>query len=187
MDTDNLATLDAAIAALGLTCVIEFVPLSKSRNAPKGGRPSKTSDLSVNWRVTLSKGGTKLTTDYMEGIARLPAELNPLKLSRTSDEWLVLVDACETGKAGRLIPSGYIANKKPLPVPELRDVLYCLVQDSEVLDYATFEDWAAGGGYDTDSRTAERTYRACLEIALQLRALIGETGLSVLKKEFQDY
>ena len=81
---------------------------------------------------------------------------------------------------------------KPIPksapiMPDAIDVLYSLTMDSSVLEYATFEDWASEYGYDADSRSAESTYRACLEIALKLRAAIGDAGLETLRNAFQDY
>ncbi len=71
--------------------------------------------------------------------------------------------------------------------PKAEDVLYSLVSDSDVLNSSGFEDWASNYGYETDSRSAEATYRACLELALKMRAAIGETGLSDLQTAFQDY
>lgn len=77
--------------------------------------------------------------------------------------------------------------KAPAIVPDPLDVLYSLAMDSDVLNYGTFECWAAEFGYDTDSRSAESTYRACLEIALKLRAAIGDAGMETLKTAFEDY
>jgi hypothetical protein len=58
---------------------------------------------------------------------------------------------------------------------------------TSVLDSGSFEEWAADYGFDTDSRKAETTYRACLDIALKLRNGIGEDGLRKLQEAFQDY
>ena len=71
--------------------------------------------------------------------------------------------------------------------PDPLSVVYSLVMDAGVLDHASFESWASDYGYETDSRSAEKTYRACLEIALQLRAAIGEAGIAALQTDFQDY
>lgn len=47
-------------------------------------------------------------------------------------------------------------------MPELADVLDCLVSDaSSVRNSRGFEDWCADLGYDTDSRKAEKTYKTC--------------------------
>ncbi len=71
--------------------------------------------------------------------------------------------------------------------PKLTDVVHSLVMDASVLDSGGFEDWAADLGYDTDSRKAESIYRECLEIALKLRAGLGESVLSELREAAQDY
>lgn len=79
-------------------------------------------------------------------------------------------------------------SSKPVPImPEPRDVIYSLVMDSSVLDSGCFEQWAAEFGYDTDSRAAESIYRACLEIALKMRAALGDDGMCKLQETFQDY
>lgn len=78
------------------------------------------------------------------------------------------------------------ATKSPIQ-PDPVNVIWCLQCDAGVIDYGTFEQWAADFGYDADSRSAEATYRACLETALKLRAGIGEEGLRQLQEAFQDY
>jgi hypothetical protein len=87
--------------------------------------------------------------------------------------------ACETGRAGN-----FGARVK---APDIRDVLYSLSMDADVLESASFEDWASNFGYDADSRKAEGIYQACLKIALQLRQLVGDAGLAQLREAFQDY
>lgn len=77
-------------------------------------------------------------------------------------------------------------NKRTIPnKPTLTDVLYSLVSDAQTVSYsAGFEDWCADLGYDDDSRSAEKTYRACQDIFFQLRQL-GD--LDELSELFQDY
>ena len=49
-------------------------------------------------------------------------------------------------------------------VPSLDEVLLCIQQDSRDILYShAFEDWAESLGFDTDSRSAERTYNAVRE------------------------
>jgi len=49
------------------------------------------------------------------------------------------------------------------------------VSDAQSVDDARdFEDWCAELGYDTDSRKAERTFRACQRIAERLRQFLGD-------------
>lgn len=60
------------------------------------------------------------------------------------------------------------------PIDRPDAVLDALVSDAaSYLDARSFEDWCAEFGYDTDSRTAERTYFACGEIAKKLTAFVG--------------
>lgn len=71
--------------------------------------------------------------------------------------------------------------------PNPADVMHSLLMDSTVLDSGGFEEWAAELGYDTDSRKAEEIYSACLEIALKVRAGLGESIMAELAEAAQDY
>lgn len=57
--------------------------------------------------------------------------------------------------------------------PTAADVLSCLVSDADALDYS-FEEWCGNFGYDTDSRTAEKTYKACCKSGMKTRKFLGE-------------
>jgi len=60
---------------------------------------------------------------------------------------------------------------EPIP-PELHNVLESLASDAMcVWDGETFEDFCHDLGYDADSRTAERVYHACIEIAQWFRRI----------------
>lgn len=160
-----------AIETLQLSIKSTFIPFSRSRN--KGEKSP-----SLNWSVTLEKNGKPvLTTDYMAGCAHVPGYN---QMDRSVDHAEMIRNACETGKTGR-----YDTRKKI--EPKAVDVIYSLVMDSDVLNYSSFEDWASNFGYDVDSRSAEKTYRACLEIALAFRSAVGESGLTMLAEAFQDY
>lgn len=65
-----------------------------------------------------------------------------------------------------------VKNTKP-KAPDVASVVDSLRCDSDVLNYSTFEDWADCFGYETDSRKAEKTYQACIQSAVQVRALFG--------------
>lgn len=59
--------------------------------------------------------------------------------------------------------------------PTVDEVLDILASDSSGADNArSFEDWASEYGYDTDSRKAERTFRAVQETSEKLKQLLGE-------------
>ena len=154
------------LIADGLTYSVQFVPWNQSRN-----RDDKTPSL--NWLVTIGRAGRgSLTTDYMQGIGHAPG-YKPLQRVTVDiqNQWEAIANTGRNrhGKA---------------KLPKLRDVLYSLVSDSDVLEHSCFDDWADCYGYDTDSREAERIYRACLDIALQLRQLID---LNEAREAFEDY
>lgn len=168
--------IKAVLEKHSLTIETVFVPWSQSRN-------SGEKFPSLNWRVTLKRGGEKiLSTDYSAGCAHAPSyQQRETVDSRDSVLW-----ECENGfkvfegSIGRIK-----ANKKPLQ-PDSVDVVYSLLMDSEVLEYSSFEEWAGAFGYDPDSRSGEKIYKACLEIALQFRR-IGESVISELREVYQDY
>jgi len=54
--------------------------------------------------------------------------------------------------------------------PTTAEVLDCLASDAAGLDISrNFADWCSEYGYDTDSRTAERIYKACVHEAVRLQ------------------
>lgn len=58
--------------------------------------------------------------------------------------------------------------------PSLADVMECLASDASTVENSRgFEDWAEDLGYDTDSRSAEATYQACVKQTDKLRRLLG--------------
>jgi len=136
----------------------EFIPHSKSRNAAQ--------EPSLNWRVTFTRGRT-LTADYMQGIGHLPGYSQRRTIHNVEYE----KRCAESGLCAREFESQGL---RKIPAPPLADVLQCLLMDAEAIDYGTFEEWADNFGYDSDSRAAERIYRACLETGLQLRAMLGD-------------
>jgi len=155
--------------ALGLTMTAEFVPWSQSRNKSE-------KSPSLNWRVTLHRSGRDiLTTDYMAGCGHCPSYTQS---KQSVDQANAVRHECETGRALGV-------GKKLLP--DLADVMHSLSLDASVIDCPTYEEWARETGYDPDSRKGEAIYRACLEIALKLRAAIGEDGLRQLAEACQDY
>ncbi len=57
--------------------------------------------------------------------------------------------------------------------PTVEDVLDCIASDAAGFENAgSFEDWAGDYGYDTDSRSAEKTYRVIETQARKLRQLL---------------
>lgn len=172
----------------GVTMDSVFVPFSRSRHAvPRDG---KKAWRSLNWSVTFKRNCRDiLTTDYAQGEAHCPAyksKVFRLPNGKT-DSWIrdkAIALECESGlisKAGLGTPGVYSSARDRVPAPHIGDVLHSLARDSDVLDYGGFESWAAELGFDSDSRAAESTYRACVEIALKLRNGLGPTLLAEVR------
>ena len=69
-------------------------------------------------------------------------------------------------------------------VPTLAGVLDCLASDAASYENAKdFEDFAAEFGYDSDSRSAERIYRAIRRQAEQLKRTLGDEAYQELLYE----
>lgn len=171
----------ALCADLALTVRCKFVPFSASRNVGEA-RPS------LNWRCTVTRDGKPIrgleSVDYMQGNGHCPASKAGLKrYPIKADLQRAIALECETGH--RAAPSHigstpYRTSAKVAP-PTAVDVISSLCRDSDVIDYSSFEDWAADFGFDPDSRKGEAIYRACLAHALALRAAIGEDNLAKLR------
>lgn len=206
-----------ALAELGLTVESVFVPFSKSRNAApkvKGEKPWLSLNWKVTIK---RNGREVLTCDYSagsahcpgHGVQKAPSTFRPhhyrksggrLRLANVAETLTQYREAlcaaeCESGVAmgwdgftTRAYKNTFKAKHPAVPIlPDAANVLHGLTMDSYVLDAGGFEEWAADFGYDTDSRAAKSTYRACLDIALKMRAALGDAGLSRLKEIFQDY
>ncbi len=176
---------------LGLTLESKFVPFSQSRNAePRDGQ--KEPWRSLNWKVTLNHNGREvLRTDYSQGTAHCPVNARESKRPRSANRqgasaaMIRSAEALEieTGKRAAFdFMDRARETRHPIPGPDIADVLHSLALDSEVLEHSCFEDWAGCFGYDEDSRTAESTYRQCLEIALKMRGAIGNARLNELQE-----
>ena len=172
-----------AIAALGLSVESVFIPWSQSRNKGESRR-------TLNWRVTIRRDGRDiLSTDYSAGVAYCPAYNDKALGARDSiDRRKAIESEMESGFVFDLRKYRMGMTPKGQQIkPDSVDVLYSLAMDSDAVEYNGFESWAENFGYDTDSRLAECTYRQCLQLALALRAAIGESGLESLRQAFQDY
>ena len=175
------------IAELGLTVDSVFVPNSKSRNKAEEHK-------SLNWTVTMKLNGLEiLSTDYSAGVANCPgynAKVSPY-WNRPAKTWqnAICEFECESGFHTKQFTAwgGFHADKSKPIMPNAIDVIHSLNMDSDVLNYSTFEEWAETFGYDPDSRNAEKVYKACMKIALKMRAALGESGLSRLNEIFEDY
>lgn len=189
-------TLPQAIEAMGITMTAVFVPWSASRN--KGEKeinystqkPTDRPRRSLNWRVTIHyQGRDVLTTDYGAGTGHCPADKAIWSVPGHSPQALkaeAIALETEKGMEATLMGGAVRASRKPI-LPNLADVIHSMASDSDVIDHPTFESWASDFGYDTDSRKGEAVYRACLELALKMRAGFGDAGLERLRAAAHDY
>ena len=177
-------TIEATAAKLGLTMTAKFVPWSLSRNAGE-------KEPSLNWKVTILRNGKEIMTmDYMAGCGHCPSHKQTFgKKPYGYDD--VIRWECEHGKRGQWSHNRdcavlHVRMDGPI-MPKLADVLHSLAMDADAIEYKDFEAWASEFGYDVDSRKAEATYRACLDIALKLRAAMGDAGLQELREAVSGY
>lgn len=168
-------TILAKLAELHISMTSEFVPYSKSRGAKKD---AKTSERTLNWEITiLVRDKPILTTEYSAGIAHCPSFKNDV-VHLTVDLAIALNAETNTGMA--------FSTRKPI-LPDIVNVVYSLMLDSEAINSPSFEAWAQECGYDEDSRKAEKCYQECLKIGLALRAALGDAGLASLSEACQGY
>jgi hypothetical protein len=101
------------------------------------------------------------------------------------DHWKVVFKRRSNQGLGRHIAKmttyfsmGYGHNGKE---PKAGEVLNCLAMDAASLENARgFEDWASDLGYDTDSRKAEKIYKACEHASRRLKAFLGGEAYQLL-------
>ena len=82
-----------------------------------------------------------------------------------------------SGKSVRIYFSQGSANTKS---PTVQEVLNCLASDSAGVEESGFEDWCNEYGYDNDSRTAERIFKACQSYVAKLKIIAGDGYESLL-------
>lgn len=185
--------------ALGLSMTARFVPQSLSRNRDEKDERGRRVP-SLNWLVTITRDeparshrGEYSGIEYMQGIGHVPGY--PQGWGRMTMHEVERRDAFESAAELGTYPrnpkgeSWIMQNQRvTLPAPKLEDVLHSLLSDGEAAEY-TFEDWASNFGYDTDSRKAEATYRACVDVGIRLRKLLGGDDVIVteLRELFRDY
>lgn len=167
----------------GLRIDAHFVPYSLAPPQLQDGKRWEC----FNWTLRVTFNGRTLTTDYRQGTGCIPDGIKN-RLSREGFHGRHSVDSRKM--MDRLLETGECLAGSPahlkLPPPSAADVLYCLLSDGEAIEHASFEEWAQSCGYDTDSRTAEKMYRDCLDIGLKLKAMFGDR-LASMREAFQDY
>lgn len=73
---------------------------------------------------------------------------------------------------GRQLTTTFHQGSAHTQEPTAADVLYCLCSDARAGEL-DFEDFCSEFGYDTDSRKAEKIWKACTDTAPKVRQLLG--------------
>lgn len=138
------------------------------------------------WDCEFSRGGVHREFDFYTGIG-LRAE--PTAANRQTARFqlpgLTENDIQRRTLYGRRYLQLVESMRKP-QAPHAAGVLHSLILDSSAAGQS-FESWCDEYGYDSDSRKAEATYRACQKNADDLRAVIPMDVLTALETALQDY
>lgn len=155
---------------LGITIDAAYLP----HKTPAGEQPR------LRWRVSVRRNGLEFhSTEYSAGCAHAP-EYKKGGGHYGRGVTAAVVAECETGtiywdRLGR-----------PVPPPDVADVVHCLLMDASGTD-ERFEEWAANLGYDPDSRKAEAVFNSCRDVAAALRRTFTAQELDSLETAFIDY
>lgn len=106
--------------------------------------------------------------------------------NREASHWHVMISRDGVGNPSQMNLQ-YSMGSAHKGEPKLADVMYSLVCDTRDIDGQSFEQWASEFGYDSDSRRAERIYRACVNQRTEMLALFTRAELDQLVELFQDY
>lgn len=87
---------------------------------------------------------------------------------RTAHPWTIVL---RLGRRRLTVP--FWTGSARTDEPTAADVLGCLASDAR-LGEESFHDFCSDIGYDEDSRTAEKTWKACRATAPRLRRFLGE-------------
>lgn len=88
---------------------------------------------------------------------------------------------CRFRRAGKRMSVHFSMGPAHSGEPKTDEVLDCLASDASSFENAgSFESWAGDYGYDTDSRKAERTYRAVEKQTAKLRAFLSPEAFETL-------
>ncbi len=108
-----------------------------------------------------------------------PTSHNPAMGDKDMDHWRVTLRRPDPRRQFTLVFS--MGRGHNGAEPKADEVLDCLASDAAGYENTTgFEDWAEYYGYDTDSRSAERTYRAVERETHRLSRFMGDEYESLL-------
>ena len=151
----------------------------------------------IHWDVTVSKGKQSLTLEYTEGLGNFvdykygvrPKDgqgLDDTLVKWITNEKLDRVDSNNINyfTSGVTKRVKFAGNKINITPPKLGDIIQCLSMEAQAIN-ETFEDWASGCGYSSDSIKAKDMYDTCIKRAIELKQL--GVDLDALAEEMEDY
>jgi hypothetical protein len=133
-------------------------------------QPNPQPPYNVKWKVRIGKQ----EFDYFTGLGHIKNYKNHDTLYKLNQVIFLL----QTGKPR------HGGDRFELVKPKLDDVVHCLIMDSDVLNYASFEDWCFDFGYNPDSISDKKVYDDCVSNALKLSSVLD---IEKLKPLFIDY
>lgn len=112
---------------------------------------------------------------------RVATRTNADDWDASASHWSVTIK--RNGKRMRIF---YSMGSAHIGSPQDADIMAAILRDHESAS-EDFADWCANLGYDTDSRKALRTYKACKRIGTSMARLFTSAELSDLGELFGDY
>jgi len=184
------------IESLGLIMECSYIGTKTEQYKDQYGKP--TEHVMDSWSCVLSRGSQTMTIPFHQGLAHRKMDEESYAKSIYGSAYLrtrIAERQAEVAKRKADIERNkdrykwaredYDIYWKPV-APELDTVLDCLRSDAESWENArNFEDFCAEFGYDTDSRKAEGIYRACGEVAKELKFLLGSANYKKLTEEVE--
>lgn len=113
------------------------------------------SGCGVKWPEKLSATHFGMFTENEKCVFNMPSQKRTMILNK-----------------GMLCSIAHKLNFKAKWTPDPLEILWAIARDGDAMQ-STFEDWCSEYGYETDSRKAEKIYRACQDNALRLRKILS--------------
>lgn len=168
--TDYNAQAKAFLTQTGVTFNCEFLKHGKHFDNDK-----ETRDI---YKITLTRGKRSYSFNFGQSIMDSQYYKDSVH-GRT----YTLDGGCRTGNYSIIDIDKYLKGGQKLSLikgvkPNEYDVLTCL----QKYDVGTFENFCGEFGYDTDSRTAEKTYNAVCNEYKQLCAIFSDDEIEQLQE-----
>lgn len=158
------------LAKTGTTIESEFL-----RNGKHFDNDETTRDI---YKITIKRGSRSFSFDFGQSIMNSQYYQDTIK-----ERTYTLTGACRTGHYSINDITKYQSGGQKLQlvkgkVPTAYDILCCL----QKYDVGTLENFCSEFGYDTDSKKAEKTYKAVVDEYKNLCALFSDKELEELQE-----